>query len=81
MDAQAWRIAELVVEACGLIDRADGTHPSGPAAHDLEHLRHLLVVLSRETADAESSDAACSVVADIDRALTTLDAHRTDRAA
>lgn len=74
MDAQAWRIAELVVEACGLIDAADGVE-------DLEHLRHLLVVLSRETSDAEASEAACSVIADIDRALAELDARRTDRAA
>jgi len=74
MDAQAWRIAELVVEACGLIDAADGPG-------DLEHLRHLLVVLSRETIDVEAADAACSVIADIDRALAGMGAHRTDRAA
>jgi len=81
MDAQAERIAELMVEACGLVGQAEHGHPGPAVGRDLEHLRVLLVVLSRETGDLDAAEAACSVVADIDRALGVLDAARADRAA
>ncbi len=73
MDAEAWRIAELVVEACGLIGGGD--------VGQLTHLRRELAVLARETQDGEAADTACGVVADIDRALTTLEVHPHTRAA
>lgn len=71
MDAQAWRIRELVCSACELVGRIEGGDAA--AAGELEHLRDRLLALVEETGDPEAQDAACGVVAEIDAALRRFD--------
>jgi hypothetical protein len=81
MDAGAWRIRDTVVEACGLVAQAEGPRPSAALGHELQHVRGVLAVLAREAEDDDMADAACGVLADVDRALERLDRRFRTRAA
>ncbi len=76
MDAEALRIAELVVEATVLLE----WHEAGSAPDDvyatLAALRDSLCLLADHTSDGEACAAACGTVAAIDAALAAPLAHR-----
>lgn len=71
MDTEAVRIRELVVEACGELERLEAGAPlDEPICALLDHLRDRLCGLADETGDPEARSAACGVVAAIDEALS-----------
>jgi len=83
VDMPARHIAELVAEACGLVEHvADPSGPGSPAGsyrtsaaavgEELEHLRALLQALSYQTLDSEAAETARGMVTEIDEALATL---------
>jgi hypothetical protein len=73
MDAEATRIAELVAEACGLVEGAERAHADDPdLAAALELVRMDLLAAAFNTTVVAATDDACGAVAEIDRALVAL---------
>ncbi|MDP8971005.1 MAG: hypothetical protein M3N52_11020 [Actinomycetota bacterium] len=71
MDPQAWRIREVVVDACAAIDAVEsGRQPGDTLLAALCHLRLDLLALAADTCDCEAADDACGVVEQIDAALS-----------
>ncbi len=69
MDAEALRIADLVVEATVLLEWVEAGSAPVDVSAALAALRDSLCLLADDTSDADACAAACGTVAAIDAAL------------